>query len=181
MKKAWYLYVLECMADNSLYTGITNDLKKRLKAHSNGTGAKYTKGRGPFIIKYVWFKSSKSDAAKQECEFKKNTRDQKLRIINHLLGTVKEGKSTEHTRYHPLELIAVLNEQGWSSEGIVDDSNPENDSTYVLWNKNNETLYVGNYYIEKEGFASFPWKDPGVEQENIIAYLEGNTKIAFKY
>lgn len=181
MKKVWYLYVLECMADNSLYTGITNDLKKRLKAHSNGTGAKYTKGRGPFIIKYVWFKSSRSEASKQEYEFKKNTREQKLRIIDHLLGTKREGEDTEHTRWHPLEILDLLKEQDWETDWEVDNSNPDNNSTYILWTKNDETIYVGNYYIEKERCASFPWKDPGVEQENIIAYLEGDTKNAFKY
>ena len=40
-----YVYILRC-SDDTLYTGWTNDLEKRIKAHSNGTGAKYTRGRG---------------------------------------------------------------------------------------------------------------------------------------
>ena len=48
----WVLYILEC-GDNTLFTGITNDLDKRLEAHRSGTGAKYTRGRGPLMLRYV--------------------------------------------------------------------------------------------------------------------------------
>jgi len=42
----YYIYILMC-GDNSLYTGITNDVEKNVKAHNSGEGAKYTRGRGP--------------------------------------------------------------------------------------------------------------------------------------
>lgn len=45
----WTVYLVRC-ADSSLYCGITNDLPKRLAAHAAGTGAKYTRGRGPFEL-----------------------------------------------------------------------------------------------------------------------------------
>ena len=48
---SWVVYILKCK-DESLYTGITNDLPNRIVAHETGKGAKYTKGRGPFILMY---------------------------------------------------------------------------------------------------------------------------------
>ena len=48
-KMNWIVYILEC-SDNTLYTGITKDIERRMAEHENGTGAKYTKGRGPFNI-----------------------------------------------------------------------------------------------------------------------------------
>ncbi len=48
-KLKWTLYILEC-ADGSLYTGITNDIEKRLAAHIAGKGAKYTRGRAPLKL-----------------------------------------------------------------------------------------------------------------------------------
>ncbi|MEC7576654.1 MAG: GIY-YIG nuclease family protein, partial [Pseudomonadota bacterium] len=41
---SWFVYIVEC-ADNSLYTGITNDLDRRIEQHNSGTGAKYTRNR----------------------------------------------------------------------------------------------------------------------------------------
>jgi len=48
----WLVYILLC-GDNSLYTGITDDLPRRLKAHESGKGAKYTRGRGPLKVVYT--------------------------------------------------------------------------------------------------------------------------------
>jgi len=47
----WTVYMLEC-ADKTLYTGITNDLDRRMAEHEAGKGARYTKGRGPFRLVY---------------------------------------------------------------------------------------------------------------------------------
>lgn len=46
---AWWLYLIEC-ADGSWYAGISNDLDARLRAHAEGRGARYTRGRGPFRL-----------------------------------------------------------------------------------------------------------------------------------
>nr|WP_081888162.1 GIY-YIG nuclease family protein [Verrucomicrobium sp. BvORR034] len=66
----WCLYVLRC-ADRSLYCGITNDVERRLARHSAGTGARYTRGRGPLVLERSWPADSKSEALKMELRFKK--------------------------------------------------------------------------------------------------------------
>jgi putative endonuclease len=76
----WFVYMLRC-ADNSLYTGITNNLEKRLKAHNEGKGAKYTRGRGPVVMVYQKECGSQSDALKQELAMKKLTAEQKRQLL----------------------------------------------------------------------------------------------------
>jgi len=49
---AWYVYILRC-GDGTLYTGITDDVDRRLAAHRAGRGAKYTRGRGPLELVYL--------------------------------------------------------------------------------------------------------------------------------
>ena len=73
----WVVYILEC-ADKSLYTGITNNLEKRVAAHYNGNGAKYTKGRGPFKIRYQEQYKTRSEASRREVEIKQLSRREKL-------------------------------------------------------------------------------------------------------
>ena len=48
-RRSWYVYMAEC-GDGSLYTGITNDVEKRLAAHNAGRGAKYTRSRLPLKV-----------------------------------------------------------------------------------------------------------------------------------
>lgn len=76
-----YVYILKCN-DDTLYTGWTNNLEKRIKMHSNGTGAKYTKGRGPLVLVYHEEFDEKRDAMRREYEIKKLTREKKLELIN---------------------------------------------------------------------------------------------------
>ena len=66
--------------DLSIYTGITNDLNNRLKAHTEGEGAKYTKGRGPFILIYQEDFQDRSASTKREIEIKKLNKKQKLEL-----------------------------------------------------------------------------------------------------
>lgn len=75
-----YVYILRCK-DNSLYTGWTNDLNKRLAAHKNGRGAKYTRGRGPLQLVYSESLATKEAALQREYEIKKMTRAAKLSMI----------------------------------------------------------------------------------------------------
>ncbi len=65
----WVVYILEC-GDNSLYTGITNNLSARLAAHQAGTGAKYTRGRGPFHLVFQEHVTDRSAATRRENEIK---------------------------------------------------------------------------------------------------------------
>ncbi|WP_299995295.1 GIY-YIG nuclease family protein [uncultured Clostridium sp.] len=76
-----YVYILKCN-DDSLYTGWTNNLERRIKAHSTGKGAKYTKARLP--IKLVYFEEfeDKIEAMKREYAIKQLKRREKLILIN---------------------------------------------------------------------------------------------------
>lgn len=75
-----YVYILECK-DNTLYTGWTNSLERRIKVHNEGKGAKYTRGRLP--VKLVYFEefSTKNEAMKREKEIKSLTRKEKMLLI----------------------------------------------------------------------------------------------------
>jgi putative endonuclease len=75
------VYIVLC-ADGSLYTGIAKDLDKRIIAHNLGRGAKYTKARGPVILKYVEIVSSRGQALSREYEIKKLSRLKKQRLID---------------------------------------------------------------------------------------------------
>ena len=68
-KKEWVVYLVRC-ADESLYCGITNDIKKRLVAHNSGKGAKYTKSRIPVEMAGVSSKMTKNEALKLERHIK---------------------------------------------------------------------------------------------------------------
>ena len=58
---AWYVYMLLC-GDGTLYTGMTDDVPRRLRVHRSGRGAKYTRGRGPLTLVYVQEQPSRSAA-----------------------------------------------------------------------------------------------------------------------
>jgi len=75
----WVVYILEC-ADHSLYTGITNDLDARIAAHMAGAGAKYTKGRGPFMLIYHENCQDRSHASQREYAIKALPRHAKLAL-----------------------------------------------------------------------------------------------------
>ena len=80
MEKQWVLYILECR-DGTLYTGITDDLERRIKAHNSGKGAKYTRGRGPLLLRYQEPCPDKSSALRREREIKALSRKAKLELI----------------------------------------------------------------------------------------------------
>lgn len=75
-----YVYIVRC-SDGSLYTGWTNDLKNRIKAHNDGKGAKYTKSRLPVKLVYSEIFETKSEALSREAKIKKLTRKEKLELI----------------------------------------------------------------------------------------------------
>ena len=77
---AWTVYILECK-DKTLYTGITNNLERRIQQHESGQGAKYTKGRGPFRIIHTEEFSEKGLALIREHQIKQLNKGQKLALI----------------------------------------------------------------------------------------------------
>jgi len=80
MENTWYLYILRCK-DDTLYTGITTDVEKRLEAHRSGKGAKYTRGRAPLELVYRECCGSHSNALKREHQIKSLTRQEKQQLI----------------------------------------------------------------------------------------------------
>ena len=76
----WYVYILKCN-DGTLYTGITNDLDKRVSSHNKGTGAKYTKTRTPVEVVYHEEANDRSEASKREYQIKKLSRLAKENLI----------------------------------------------------------------------------------------------------
>ena len=75
-----YIYIVECK-DKTLYTGYTNDIEKRIEKHNKGVGAKYTRGRGPVILKYFEKFEDKNMAMKRESTIKKLSKNKKLDLI----------------------------------------------------------------------------------------------------
>ncbi len=81
MDKTWYLYIVQCR-DGTLYTGITDDVARRMKQHNEGKGAKYTRGRGPVKLLHQEVCGDHSAALHREIAIKKLTRPQKLKYIS---------------------------------------------------------------------------------------------------
>lgn len=79
MEKQWVVYILEC-GDGSLYTGITDNFERRIKAHESGKGAKYTRGRGPLTLRYMERCADHSEALRRECRIKALPRTEKQKI-----------------------------------------------------------------------------------------------------
>lgn len=75
-----YTYILKCN-DETLYTGWTNNLDKRLKDHNDGKGAKYTKARRPVELVYYEEFESKEEAMKREYAIKQLSRKQKEQLL----------------------------------------------------------------------------------------------------
>lgn len=74
-----YAYILKC-SDGTFYCGWTNDLGKRLKAHNEGHGAKYTRGRGPVELCYWEPFSTKEEAMRREYALKQLSRREKEKL-----------------------------------------------------------------------------------------------------
>lgn len=92
--KEHLVYILRCK-DNSLYTGYTNDLENRLKAHQDGKGAKYTRGRGPFQVVYIEKFDTKEEALKREYDIKQLKRKGKLLLIQNWLKEVVQNENSK--------------------------------------------------------------------------------------
>lgn len=77
---SWQIYIIECK-DGKLYTGITNNLNRRVKQHNSGNGGKFTKCRIPVKLLYSEKSSSRSAALKREVQIKRLPRPKKLKLI----------------------------------------------------------------------------------------------------
>lgn len=79
-QQQWYVYILRC-ADDTLYTGITTDPQRRIQEHNAGTGAKYTRGRGPVEMVHCEPAESYGDALRREYAIKQLPRGEKEKLF----------------------------------------------------------------------------------------------------
>ena len=75
-----HVYVVEC-SDGTLYTGYTTDVERRVREHSAGEGAKYTRGRTPVELRYVETFEAKGAALSREHEVKSFSRTEKIALF----------------------------------------------------------------------------------------------------
>lgn len=76
----YYVYLLRC-SDNTIYTGCTNNLERRVQTHNAGKGAKYTRSRRPVELVYQEIQPDRSAALRREAEVKRLSRKDKLALI----------------------------------------------------------------------------------------------------
>lgn len=77
---SWFVYMLRC-GDGTLYTGVTDNVERRLAAHRSGKGAKYTRGRGPLKLVYQEEVPDKSAALQREYQIKQLTKQKKEALL----------------------------------------------------------------------------------------------------
>ena len=80
-KNFWCVYILRC-SDGTYYTGITNNIHRRIREHETNKGAKYTKGRAPFSLVYKEKCKNRIDASQKEYVIKKLTLIEKEKLIS---------------------------------------------------------------------------------------------------
>ena len=101
--EVWFVYVARC-ADGSLYTGIARNVAERIKAHDEGRGARYTRGRGPLALCAVRRCQSKGDALRLELAVKGLGRQDKERL---LIGRRLSAFARQHAAKHARNRVAA--------------------------------------------------------------------------
>lgn len=99
---SWYVYMLRC-GDDTLYTGVSDDVEKRLAAHRAGKGAKYTRGRGPLELVYAEEQPDKSSALRRESAIKHLCRKNKLEMCKGWSPTDMETIRGKHMNGYNLK------------------------------------------------------------------------------
>jgi len=85
----WHLYILEC-GDGTIYTGVTNDVDRRVRQHQEGKGARYTRTHGPVVLVHMEECGSRSQALSRECAVKSLPRRRKEELILGQSGAKKK-------------------------------------------------------------------------------------------
>jgi len=80
MEEPWFVYLVQC-SDGSLYTGITNNLDRRVAAHNAGVASKYTRARRPVKLVHHEQCESRQQALIRECAIKLMSREQKTVLV----------------------------------------------------------------------------------------------------
>ena len=121
-----YIYILKC-SDDTFYTGYTNDLDKRVKAHNDGNGARYTRSRLPAVLVYHEVFDTKTEAMSREWHIKHDlTRDEKIKLIESSLNSLTDSGSE-----HRMEIsnANAHNNIEWRNESMADDKKIETTKT----------------------------------------------------
>ena len=87
--QAGFVYMLKCR-DGSFYTGWTTDIKRRVRVHNSGHGAKYTRSRLPVALVYLEKTADKSTALRREAAVRKLTHAQKQKLIESLTNLMND-------------------------------------------------------------------------------------------
>ena len=93
----YYTYIIRCK-DNSLYTGYTSDIKRRIEEHKKGINSKYTRAKGFDKLEVYFISDTRSNAMKLESYIKKLSRKKKLLIIESPELLLDELKNKEYYR-----------------------------------------------------------------------------------
>ncbi len=91
----WHVYIILC-TDDTLYTGITTDIDRRLREHATGKGAKYFRGRGPKELLYLEGGHNRSSAGKREVAIKKMKRADKRLLAD------ADGNEADRHPFRPI-------------------------------------------------------------------------------
>jgi len=86
-QKPWSVYIVKCR-DSRLYTGISNDVRKRVEAHNKGMGCRFTRCRYPVVLLFQEECGTKSTACKRELDIQGLSRSRKLDLIDEICGEV---------------------------------------------------------------------------------------------
>lgn len=79
-RNGYFVYIIRC-SDNSLYTGFTTNIARRLAMHESGKGAKYTRGKGPFKLEIAIEFTTKEEALQAEYAIKQLNKQEKEQFI----------------------------------------------------------------------------------------------------
>lgn len=89
---SWHVYIIRC-SDDSLYTGITTDIQRRLREHQSARGAKYFRGRRPLAVVYLESGHDRGSASRREAQIKLLRREAKELLIRQ--GSACHGHRSE--------------------------------------------------------------------------------------
>ncbi len=106
----WYVYILQC-SDKSLYTGITQNLDRRLDEHVSGKGAGHTRIRQGARLIYREIYEDRVAARQREAQVKRWSRAKKLALADHAIGRLKTLSHQTPPRQAPNPQLRSLNEQ----------------------------------------------------------------------
>jgi len=91
---SWSVYIIRC-SDNSLYTGITNNIVRRFNQHANQQGAKYFRGRQPQVLVYLETGHCRKSASQREIAIKKLSRAEKLQFIASAMNGITKSSDLD--------------------------------------------------------------------------------------